>query len=159
MTAAPISYDVGASAVTTLFNTNANLNALANGSGIVSTTNYDNSAGTYTHFGCEIALTFATNPTANAPILLYLMASLDGTNFGDTVDGATPYAPMESYVGSFQVRAVTTAQRIELFRTLGGADLLRLPPRLLRPYITNTAGFAFPATVTFKLFPYRLQVG
>lgn len=157
--ASPISYDVGASVVTTLFNTNADLNALATGSGILSTTNYDNSAGTYTHFGCEIALTFATAPTANAPILLYLIPSLDGTNFGDTVNGSTPYAPIESYVGQFQVRAVTTAQRIELFRTPGGADLLRLPPRKVAPYITNSAGFAFPATVTFKLFPYRLQVG
>lgn len=157
--ASAISYDVGASIVTTLFNTNADLASLANGSGILSTTNYDNSAGTYTHFGCEIALTFASAPTADAPILLYMIASLDGTNFGDTVNGASEFAPLESYVGQFQLRAVTTAQRIELFRTPGGADLLRLPPRKVAPFVINSAGQAFPATVTFKLFPYRLQVG
>lgn len=60
----------------------------------------------------ELNVTFGTNPTAGTSVDLYIVSSLDGTNYGDGGGAVAP--PYTSYVGPFPVRAVTTAQRIEL---------------------------------------------
>lgn len=154
---ASVKYEVAASA--SLATTD--LNALASGSGILCSTVYDNS-GTgglqYLYGFFELNVTFGTAPTLNNLVNLYLIPSLDGTNYSDTVNGATPFAPMTTYAGGFPVRAVTTAQRI-LLGGPGAPFLIPLPPLKFKAYVINNAGQAFPASgSTLNMVPYRYQV-
>ena len=95
-------------------------------------------------------MTFGTNPTAGATIELYLLRAADGTNYEDGSASVAPNAG--SRVGSFPVRAVTTAQRIVV------RDV-PLPPGLYKALILNYAtGQAFAASGnTLKVRPHNLQ--
>lgn len=86
-----------------------------------------------------INVTFAVAPVVDTLIDLYLVRATDGTNYED---GSSTVIPgVDSYVGSFQVRAVTTAQIIVI------RDIL-IPPGLYKAIIWNNTAQAFPATGT-----------
>lgn len=57
----------------------------------------------------ELAFTQGTAPTADTAFVLFLVPSLDGTNYGDGDASIVP--GWQNYVGYFPVRAVTSAQR------------------------------------------------
>jgi len=71
------------------------------------------------------------------------------------VTGASGQAPAPCYVGSFPLRAVTTAQKVPLGL---GLALVNLPPTKFKAFLLNKSGQAFPASgSTLKLVPYRHQ--
>lgn len=113
------------------------LNALANaaysavGSVLDNSTNLD-------RFGiAELAATWATNPTDKAVLDLFAIPAVDATNYAD--GGATVRPSNFLYLGSFQVRAVTTAQRI-------ATGVFNLPPFKVKFVLLNSSGFALPAS-------------
>lgn len=97
----------------------------------------------------ELAVDFVTAPTAGTVIEVYLLPSVDGTNYPD---GSTSILPQASlYVGGFVVRNDTAAQRM----VLRG---IPLPPGLFKYLVQNTTNQAFPASgSTLKRNPFQLQ--
>lgn len=97
----------------------------------------------------ELVVDYATNPTVNTTIDLYLVRSVDGTNYinGDATDAAAP----QNYVGSFVVRATTTAMRLGLYD-------VPLPPGLFKAVVHNNAtGQAFSTGCTLKYRPHGVR--
>ena len=86
----------------------------------------------------ELSVTFATAPTANTVVEVYLLPSLDGGV--SYPDGSTTVTPQSAlYVGGFGVRAVNTAQIMVLRSVV-------LPPGFYKYVLQNTTNRAFPAT-------------
>lgn len=149
---ASIKYEVGT--LTTLLDTE--LNSLANGSGAVDSGSYDNATDLYLWGLFELTVTWGTNPTLGNLCNLYLIPSVDGTNYDDNVTGASPYAPSRAYAGGFPVRATTSIQRIPL--GFGQSGLIALPPRLFKAFLINNSGQAMPASGNLlKVLPMRYQ--
>lgn len=99
-----------------------------------------------------LTATFGVAPTANSVLTLYLVPSLDGTNYGDATSGASPVTSPATYVGVFPLRAVTTIQRVPLRG-------VQLPPGLYKYQLVNGSGQAFPASgSTLQYRRYRTQV-
>ena len=71
----------------------------------------DNDADRDTLADFELLITYGTNPTAGTIIEVYIIRTVDGTNYED---GSTtgPILPASGFVGGFVLRAVTTAQRM-----------------------------------------------
>lgn len=86
----------------------------------------------------ELTVTFGSAPTADAPVHLYAVYAPDGTNYADGGGSVRP-ADLSLYLGTFQVRAVTTAQRIQTPR-------FELKPAKLKVVAYNGSGQAFPAS-------------
>jgi len=85
----------------------------------------------------ELAVTYGTAPTAGSVVEIYLIPSVDGTNY---VDGDATIVPPFSYlVGYFPLRAVTSAQRIGLRGVV-------LTPGLWKYLVSNLAGQSMAAT-------------
>lgn len=59
---------------------------------------------------CELNVTFGSSPTANSMVDIYLVPAIDGTNYAD-YSTTGPVVDPNTYVGSFVVRATTSAQR------------------------------------------------
>jgi hypothetical protein len=59
----------------------------------------------------EVVFTFGVAPTPFKPLEIYLIYSMDGTNFEDGSDSVDPTCQM---AGSVPVRAVTSAQRVTI---------------------------------------------
>ena len=132
------------------------LNSLANNDAALGA-EYDNATNLYEAGLFELNVTFGTNPTAGSPVELYIVPAPDGTNYDDG-DG-TPLAQVNTFVGAFYVRAVTTAQKMTL--GIPGAALgpILLPPTKFKALLYNKSGQAFPASgSTLKMVPYRRQV-
>lgn len=121
------------------------LNSLANNAGTAASSAVDNATNLDQLAYFELNATFGSNPTADSTVDLYLMYSLDGTNYADYTSGTTPVANGTNYVGSFVLKATTSAQRVHS------------PPVYLRAYkfkvaAVNKSGVAFPASgSTIKL--------
>jgi hypothetical protein len=133
------------------------LNALANNSGITqnTTTNpaFDNGNAANLFFwgDLELTVTFASAPTANSTVEVYIVPAENGTNYATTTDGASPIVDLNSFIGSFNIPAQTSAIR----RNIRG---IPLPPCLFKLYAIDKAGVAFPATGSvITLYPYREQ--
>ncbi len=94
----------------------------------------------------ELQVRGAVAFTLNKPIELYILPSLDGTNYPDGDDSTAP--PQTAYVGAFIVRAVATQQRIHL----GG---VRVPPFKWKPLLINNGGQAFTNTDNENLLRMR----
>lgn len=147
-------YEVGTSAQML----STELNSLANNSGISQNTGtnaaFDNGNSLNLFFwgDLELNVTFASTPTANSAVEVYIIPAEDGTNFGTTTDGSNPVYDLTSFVGSFSIPAQTTAIR----RHLRG---IILPPCKFKLFVINRSGVAFPATgtMTITLYPYREQ--
>jgi hypothetical protein len=98
----------------------------------------------------ELLVTFATGPTANTVVELYIVPAIDTTpNYSD---GSTSILPQPGlYVGGFVVRSVTTAQRM----VLRGVSL---PPDNFKVLVQNTTNQAFPASgSTVRYNKYAMQ--
>jgi hypothetical protein len=114
------------------------LNALANGSYTAQGTLLDNTTIVDRLARAELLVTFGSSPTAGAICDLYMVVSLDGTNYPD--GSATKIPPGATKVGSFQVNATTDAQRIHTAPfQLGG-------PYKHKFLLRNRSGQAFPAS-------------
>jgi hypothetical protein len=96
----------------------------------------------------ELVVTFAVAPTVDSEVRLYLIRSADGTNYEDGDSTLRP--PAGASVGGFQVRAVTTAQRM-IVRDV------QLPPGLWKPLLVNTNQAWAASGNTLKLRPHNLQ--
>lgn len=140
-----LNYETIVSVMTTELNALAN-NARAISSAIGADGTAANLLGDF-----ELAVTFGTAPTVDTLIDLYLVRSADGTNYED--GDATNRPTADSYVGSFQVRAVTTAQRMVV------RDI-PLPPGLFKAVVHNNGtGQAFSASGhTLKVRAHNRQV-
>lgn len=148
---ASVKYEAGS--IQTLASTE--LNSLANGSSALGA-EYDNATNLYMWGLFEINVTWGTNPTAGALVNLYLIPAPDGTNYDDGSGSVAP--PVTAYIGGFPVRAVTSAQKVQLGGP-GVPALVPLPPTKFKAVVTNNSGQAFPASgSTLKMVPYRLQV-
>jgi hypothetical protein len=131
------------------------INSLASGSLALqnNATNplFDNSQAGNQYFWAdfELVVTFAAAPTAGTTVDIYILETLDGTNYGD---GTTGLAVASHFVGSFPVRAVATAQRI----MIRGIPLS--PVKFQVQIYNNGTGQAFAASGnTLKMLPYREQ--
>jgi hypothetical protein len=110
------------------------LNALANNAGVV-TAVVENSTSLDQYADFELVVTYGTAPTADTTVDLYIVRTIDGTNYED----ATATRPTPEFVGSFVLDNVTTAQR----KIVRG---VMLPPISFKLLIVNKAGQAMAAT-------------
>jgi hypothetical protein len=92
--------------LTTELNSLAN-NALVLGSAIDISTGASDLGKLYADI--ELLVTFSAAPTANTSILVWILRTLDGTNYED---GSTSVQPLRLFDASFPLRATTAAQRI-----------------------------------------------
>ena len=106
--------------------------AIANGATFTSATEIDNTSGRYGYMAVEAVWQYATAPTANRSVEVYLLRSLDGTNYEEVgpqaiVAGFSPPAdtaehrrvlltafPLIAAKYKFAVRNVDTAQSITI---------------------------------------------
>ena len=140
-------------AITTALSTE--LNALANNAAALGV-EYDNSVALNLFGLLELNVTFASAPTANNTVDVYIIPAPDGTNYDDAVTGASGSAPASCYAGGFPLRAVTTAQKVPL--GLGQQGYIPLPPTKFKVFVVNRSGVAFPASgSTVKMTPFRHQ--
>lgn len=132
------------------------LNSLATANGALGT-EYDNATNLYMYGLFELVVTYGTNPTAGSTVDLYLITAPDGTNYSDNTTGASGAAPATAYVGGFPLRAVTTAQRVQLGGP-GFQAMIQLPPVKFKAFLLNRAGQTMAASGnTLKMVPYRVQ--
>ena len=110
------------------------LNALANNAGVTTAT-IENSSTLDQYADFELVVTYGTAPVADTTVDLYIVRTVDGTNFED----ATATRPTSEFVGSFVLDAVTTAQR----KIVRG---VMLPPTSFKLLVVNKAGQAMAAT-------------
>lgn len=134
--------------------TGAELTTLAAANYSAPSTAIDNGALLDLYDDLELVVSLAATPAANTLIEVYLIPSLDGTNYADAASGtATPPAP-NLYVGGFPVKAITTAQRL----ILRGVPI---PPGLFKYALRNGTAVAFTATATpqVRRRSYSMQLG
>jgi len=110
------------------------LNSLASATLSAAGAELDNSTGLYLFADFVLSVTYGTNPTAGGYVALYLTEALDGSTHSDVERELT-----SQLVGSFPLRATTSAQKI----VLRG---VQLPPFKIKPYVDNQAGQAMAAS-------------
>lgn len=99
----------------------------------------------------ELVVTFGTAPAAGKSVDLYAVFSADGTNYSDGDDTVDP--PVTSYLCSFPLRAVTTAQRIVV------PNVPLLAPASVKLLLLNESGQAMAATGnTLKYATYNSEI-
>lgn len=111
------------------------LNSLATNSTAL-TASIDNTSNHFIYVDLELEVTFGTAPVLNAGINIYLLSSVDGTNYADGSAGAPGTIPDPNLlVWTFLCRAVTTAQR-KTTKPPG----IEVPPGLYKLLLENKAG-------------------
>lgn len=91
----------------------------------------------------ELTWAHATAPTANSPIDVYFVYSIDGTNLEDATSG-TPGVTPQTPAWTFLARAVTATQRRI-------SPPLALPTRVFRVLIHNRSNQSISAGWTLTL--------
>lgn len=125
------------------------LNALAAGALSAASSEIDNTSALAIFETLELLVTIPTTPVAGEVVELYILESVDGTNFGDGSGSVQP--PDTALVGIFPVRAVAGAQRITL------VDPVPLKPGKYKYLLKNNTSDAFDATGnTLKRRAYSL---
>lgn len=125
------------------------LNSLANGSRVI-TAAIDNTSALDLWDDLELLVTFGVAPTAGLVCVLYMLISVDGTNYADGDASIAP--PLTALVGSFPPRAVTSAQRIAVRG-------IQLPPLKFKYVLANSAGQTMAASGNILTrVPYKEQV-
>ena len=126
------------------------LNSLANNAraeGVI----FDNTVNRYLFADVELAVQFTVAPTSTGDlaIQLYMVPSIDGTNYAD---GGVNTAPgVESFVTNFVLKSSTNAQRIPALR-------IPLDPFKYKPIIVNLSGQAFPASgSTIRIVAFNFE--
>lgn len=146
---AAVKWEAAPSAVTIL---STEMNSLANNTPTAASGEYDNSSNLNVYAWFELAVTFASNPSVTPPMVdLYMTRALDGTNHETGLAASGGANQQHLYLGSFQVLANTSAQRITLGPVL-------LPPTKLKFYIDNRSGQAMTSSGhTLKMFTANLE--
>lgn len=127
------------------------LNSLANNTRAISNA-FGSETGDADLYGdFELVATWGAAPNVDTFVDLYLVRSIgDGTNYENGDASVRPAA--NAHVGSFQVRNVTTAQRM-IVRDVP------LPPGLWKAVVWNNAGQTMAASGnTLTMRPHNLQV-
>ena len=115
------------------------LNSLASGS-IAVTGEIDNSAGKFTFDDVELYTgSAACTPGAILFAELFLIQSLDGTNFVDIDDG-TNEPPVTMLVGRFEFRATANSPNRHVIRGIP------IPPDKYKYVLANETGWAFASS-------------
>lgn len=119
------------SSPTTLLSTE--LNSLASGSrtNASSAVDNDNASNRYLFGTFELAVTFSSTPLSGKTVDLFILPTVDGTNYADGSSSVNPGSG--NYVASFPVRAVATAQRLMLYN-------VPLPPTDFKVLLVNNSG-------------------
>lgn len=112
------------------------LNSLANGSYTAASAAIDNETGLYEYMGAELALASLT-PTGTPSASLFLVESLDGTNYAD--GGGSVVPANESLIGTFSLSTGVGAKRRILSKIL-------IPPFPFKLIVLNNAGVALAAS-------------
>lgn len=120
-------YGTIASALTT------ELNSLATATNSSASAAIDNTSALDLLVDLELVVTYGTNPTAGTTVDVYMVQALDGTNYSD-VDVTAALS-----VGSFPLKASTSAQRIPL-------KDVPIPPGLFKLFVRNLAGQTMAAS-------------
>ena len=94
----------------------------------------------------DLLCRFQAAPSAGGYVALYFVQTVDGTNYADGADATVPAAT--ALVGTFPVRAVTTAQRVSLRHVL-------LPATKFKPLVINKSGQAMTNTDDENVLSYR----
>ncbi len=137
-------YDTIATELTT------ELNALAAAGKSAPSAANDNSTDLHQFDDLELAVTFGVSPNANEAVEVYLLPSVDGTNYVDG-DASTDPAP-NTLIGIFPVKASTSAQRLAI-------QDVPIPPGLFKYMVINQTGQAFSASGhTLKRRPHSHTV-
>jgi hypothetical protein len=137
------------SAVQTMLTTE--LNSLANAATSNASSAFANSGSgnRYLQALFELVCTFASAPTAGKPVDLYILPTVDGTNYADGGGSTVPSAA--SYAGSFAVRNSASAQRLVL-------EGIVLPPGDFKLLLINNSGQAMAASGnTLKMVAYAME--
>lgn len=136
----------GTSGLSTLLGTE--LNALANDAAATSAA-VANQTNLELFADFELVATFATAPTADKTCDLYLIRSVDNTNYEDA---SATRPPANGYVGSFVLDNVGTQQRKIL-------PNVQLPPESFKVLLVNKSGYAMTASGhTLRMNTYNQQV-
>ena len=123
------------------------LNSLAAGNGSSLGSEFDNTAtGTKYMFGdFQLAVEFASSPTVNELVHIYLIPALDGSNYAD---GSSTFFPATCHKGAFPVRANADPQKLVLFGIV-------LPPSKFKMIVVNTTSAAFESSGNvLSILPY-----
>ena len=130
--------------IATVLSTELNAIAAAGNTAASAVIDQDASRDVYAAF--ELAVTYATGPAAGAFVTLYLLPTLDGTNYPD--GDATIDPPPNLLAATFPIRSVATAQRVVV------RDVV-LPSSDFKVVCTNEASTAFSASGhTLKMIRY-----
>jgi hypothetical protein len=127
------------------------LNSLATGSGSAASAAIDNSTNLDLFGDFVLDVTYGTNPTAGSTVDLYIIPSIDATNYSDYTSGATPFAPKEMLVKSWELKVAITAQKL----IVRDVPL----PKKFKVAVINNAGQAMAASGnTVKFETYSMTV-
>ena len=128
--------------LTTMISTE--LNSLTNSSITTPASIFNNTTGArFADF--ELLVTYGTNPTDGSQVDLYIVPSLDGTNYAD---GSSSIVAANNYSGSFILRATTSAQRLVL------RDI-SIPSCKFKVHLKNLAGQTTSSSGnTLRMLPY-----
>lgn len=126
------------------------LNSLANNAYSAASAAQGSDTGAAEVYGDFELVIASYTPGSNPVVELYLIRSVDGTNFEN--GGGSVVPSQDAYVGAFQIATGTGAKRAVL------RDV-PLPPGLWKAVVRNVTGGAFPASGnTLKVRPHSLQV-
>jgi len=106
----------------------------------------DNTTTRYLYADWDLLCRFQTAPVVGGYVALYLIPTVDGTNYGDGDDSVAPAVTM--WVGNFPVRAVNTAIRVSLRQIV-------MPPGKFKPLVVNKSGYAMTNTDAENVLSYR----
>ncbi len=133
-------------AITTLLSTE--LNSIAAAAGSALGTEYDNATNCFMYGLFEFTVTFGTGPTADTTVDLYVVPAPDGTNYDD---GSNAIFAQNHAVGGYNMRSVTTAQKLSMWGVL-------LPPTKFKVNMRNNTNQGFAASGNLlKMIPYGMK--
>ena len=131
----------------------ASLNSLGGSGSYALGAAIDNTTGLFTD--ADLLITLSSNVTTssgNPNIAVWILPSLDGTNYPETGGGASAgVAPINLLAGTILLPAATGVQHMVLRGII-------LPPSLFKVQIQNNLGVALPSSGnSCSLYRYRLQ--
>ena len=106
----------------------------------------DNTSGRDMYADFDLLCKFGTNPSVGGYVGIYIVQAVDGTNYADGDASVAP--PASALVGTFPLRAVTTAQRVALRHVL-------LPATKFKVVALNASGQAMTNTDSENVLSYR----
>jgi len=126
------------------------LNALAAAASSAASSAQDNSSLLDLFDDLELTVDFVSAPAAGGYVSVFLLPSVDGTNYAD---GSASVPPQGALLAcAIEVQAATTAQRL-------CAQNVAIPPGLFKYMVTNNTSQAFPASGSIlKRRPHSLTV-